>query len=447
MIIVTVSFYLKKESFDIGNNLLQGKIAVGLFKSIKLTYLNLSQNNFFGNLPKEIRSLMDLRVIKFDQNSLSGSIPFEIFHEHRIEEVYLQSNLFTGTIPTDIGSLSNATIIAMSHNQLQGTIPTELENLHHLELLHLHHNQLTGVAPKLEFEILRKNTYVTDCGDPSFLLSKKMDCPTCTMCCNSEEMCQVNARLGIPLWSLAIILACGVPIFFTIQFLISKRFECFDFLHFGNTRDATTLVQGETAYCFLFTRNKLALTIDFLTTVIQVSLFYIYVNASNKRSEESDWQYSVRCPSNSLECNDENSVSTAGWILFAIILFYYLAADLFLGVMKIRRGVRVSERWMFYSGLRLVCLSTWAIVTSVYYNLALAEADTDLIMNAVILTFINDLDEQIFKTVKNFNPQWVDARLAEIDKFFQDRYEDTKSDSREENNIDEVEVESAMVLR
>lgn len=45
-------------------------------------------------------------------------------------------------------------------------------------------------------------------------------------------------------------------------------------------------------------------------------------------------------------------------------------------------------------------LSTW---TSVYYNLAIATKDTELIVNAVILLFVNELDERLFQLCQMLN--------------------------------------------
>lgn len=88
----------------------------------------------------------------------------------------IQSNELTGSIPTQVGNLINATALAMSHNSLKGGIPKELKNLQHLKLLHLHHNQLTGTAPVVAFQNLTKDNYITDCGNPPFLLGKAVEC-------------------------------------------------------------------------------------------------------------------------------------------------------------------------------------------------------------------------------------------------------------------------------
>ena len=55
-----------------------------------------------------------------------------------------------------------------------------------------------------------------------------------------------------------------------------------------------------------------------------------------------------------------------------------------------------------------------AIFGSYYYNMALATTNTELIVNAVILLFINDLDEQLMNAMQALAPDWVDERIEEV---------------------------------
>ena len=96
---------------------------------------------------------------------------------------------------------------------------------------------------------------------------------------------------------------------------------------------------------------------------------------------------------------------------------------------------------MFLTGFRLLALSIWGTFISVYYNLALAEKDTDLIMNAVILMFINDLDEQIFKAILSLTPNWLEKRTQEIEKYVNDNLPDTNLDPFVESVNSEIEVD------
>eukprot|EP00594_Rhizosolenia_setigera_P020063 CAMPEP_0178954514 /NCGR_PEP_ID=MMETSP0789-20121207/9035_1 /TAXON_ID=3005 /ORGANISM="Rhizosolenia setigera, Strain CCMP 1694" /LENGTH=171 /DNA_ID=CAMNT_0020635929 /DNA_START=675 /DNA_END=1190 /DNA_ORIENTATION=- len=67
-------------------------------------------------------------------------------------------------------------------------------------------------------------------------------------------------------------------------------------------------------------------------------------------------------------------------------------------------------------------VTLFSAMTSVYYNYAIATKDTDIITNAVILLFVNEIDERLFQLAEACNYYLVD----EVDKSFQlNTYHDT----------------------
>ena len=100
----------------------------------------------------------------------------------------------------------------MSYNALIGTFPSELGLLEHLEIVHLHSNRIQGNLTIRNYEtpydsfysiyhddggevestelldLLKdafdKAKFISDCGSPS-AFDKPVDCPNCTMCCES----------------------------------------------------------------------------------------------------------------------------------------------------------------------------------------------------------------------------------------------------------------------
>ena len=48
------------------------------------------------------------------------------------------------------------------------------------------------------------------------------------------------------------------------------------------------------------------------------------------------------------------------------------------------------------------------VYTSVLYNRAIATTNTQLIVNAVILLFVTDLDEKVYELMLACKPQWVE---------------------------------------
>ncbi|KAL1206152.1 Receptor like protein 23 [Cardamine amara subsp. amara] len=159
----------------------------------KLQILEISDNNFTGNLPTSyfvnwrapslkmneygrlymldykngdifLEDTVDLQykglqteqgkvltsytAIDFSGNTLEGQIPESIGLLKTLIALNLSNNAFTGHIPL---SLANATVIEsldLSSNQLSGTIPNGLGSLSFLAYINVSHNQLKGEIPQ-----------------------------------------------------------------------------------------------------------------------------------------------------------------------------------------------------------------------------------------------------------------------------------------------------------
>ena len=390
---------------------------MSMLDCLDLKVINLSRNHFNGNIPPKIGNLEHLKIIKLNQNDFWGSIPSRIFNGLQIEELMLQANALIGSIPTQVGNLKNAKIISMSNNLLKGAIPTEFEALKHIKQLQLHNNHLAGLAPRMEsLQNGDNNDYITDCGEPWFTLSAKLECTTCTMCCNSDLKCQKNQNWPIPFVAVAFMVAFLIPTGLAIQYFVSYKAR-FPMLTFSSKdREGVTLFQRDSVYSFMFSNSHIARLLDVATMGIQIWLLTVFLEASNFQSLNTDWRYSFQCPRSSLECTDEAVIKVDGWMLFVIVTVFHLSTDFVRGVMQVQKGVTTSNINLFIGGFRLLLLTTLALFTSGYYNLALAVKTTDLIMNAVILLFINDLDEQLFRCLEALAPDWIQERLIEIEE-------------------------------
>ncbi|RVW59894.1 Receptor kinase-like protein Xa21 [Vitis vinifera] len=65
-----------------------------------------------------------------------------------LEELDLSKNQFSGNIPSTISLLQNLLQLYLSHNRLQGRIPPNFDDLVSLEYLDLSGNNLSGFIPK-----------------------------------------------------------------------------------------------------------------------------------------------------------------------------------------------------------------------------------------------------------------------------------------------------------
>jgi Leucine-rich repeat (LRR) protein len=91
-------------------------------KVIYMVNLDLSYNNFSGNIPEEISTLVKLKNLN------------------------LSWNTFSGKIPENIGFLAQVESLDLSHNELSGEIHASLSALTSLSRLNLSYNNLTGLG-------------------------------------------------------------------------------------------------------------------------------------------------------------------------------------------------------------------------------------------------------------------------------------------------------------
>ncbi|KAK2639688.1 hypothetical protein Ddye_027483 [Dipteronia dyeriana] len=86
--------------------------------------IDLSKNNFSGEIPRELTSLVELRWLNLSHNSLSGRIPMNIGAMKEMESIDFSSNQLSGEIPPSISSLTFLSYLNLADNNLTGRIPT-----------------------------------------------------------------------------------------------------------------------------------------------------------------------------------------------------------------------------------------------------------------------------------------------------------------------------------
>jgi len=373
------------ELFDVSDNLFQGKFPIPLLESTTLEVIDLSRNNFEDNIPTGIGNLKKLKELRLNENMFHGSIPFEIFNAAGIKELMLQSNELTGGIPTEIANLESVEGIFMSHNNLKGPIPIQLGAMKDLQKVHLHRNQLHGVAPILmrPSKVMGDSDYVTDCGFPEWDLTEPLLCEGCTMCCNSEENCQLTHPHTFKTMHL-ILTVILTPLLSTLLFLffLKKKGNCIVNL-FVDARDPLTVYNDDSVYCFILSSNKIGTILYALTVAIQVTIFSSYLRNS-EFSEHSDWEYSFKCLGNDIECERNRSDNEIGILLFFTLTILFLGNDITMSFLQMRKAIYLRDMQLFLSGFILFFLTSFALLVSFRYNTALAEKNSSWITNAII---------------------------------------------------------------
>ncbi|EHA8591571.1 putative LRR receptor-like serine/threonine-protein kinase, partial [Cocos nucifera] len=129
------------------NQYTTGIVSSGILKLPHLARLDLSNNNFTGNLPVQITDMPSLKYLILAHNNFDGSIPPEFGSITGLQALDLSFNKLTGSIPSTIGNSKSLLWLMLANNDLTGEIPSEIGNCSSLLWLNLANNHLTGKIP------------------------------------------------------------------------------------------------------------------------------------------------------------------------------------------------------------------------------------------------------------------------------------------------------------
>jgi len=162
------------QHFDLSLNNLSGRIPKCIKNFTSMTKKVLSQgfdnhryvlntSSLEGNMSYELNALLTwkgvehvfnnnvlflLKSIDLSSNQFSGEIPPEIANLIQLISLNLSRNNFTGDIPSNIGKLTSLDSLDLSRNKLLGSIPSSLSQIDRIGVLDLSHNQLSGEIPR-----------------------------------------------------------------------------------------------------------------------------------------------------------------------------------------------------------------------------------------------------------------------------------------------------------
>ncbi|KAI9088617.1 hypothetical protein K1719_029731 [Acacia pycnantha] len=147
----TISPFIGNLSFlrviDLRNNNFQGEIPKDLGRLVKLEILYFNYNILTGEFPINVTSCSNLKNLSFGGNQLTGKIPMELGYLHKLEHLFLFENNFIGQIPTSLWNLTSLSILSLSSNNLEGSIPKEIGQLKNLTKFNVGGNKLSGTIP------------------------------------------------------------------------------------------------------------------------------------------------------------------------------------------------------------------------------------------------------------------------------------------------------------
>lgn len=142
--------YSSLRSLSLSMNFLEGPIPSALLRCTTLSNLNLSSNQFSGNLDfsSGIWTLNRLRTLDLSHNVFSGSVPDGVAAIHNLKELQLQGNRFSGPLPVDIGLCPHLRRLDFCHNLFTGSLPDSLQRLNSLVFFGVSNNLLAGDFPQ-----------------------------------------------------------------------------------------------------------------------------------------------------------------------------------------------------------------------------------------------------------------------------------------------------------
>ncbi|WRX12091.1 Leucine-rich repeat - like 10, partial [Theobroma cacao] len=144
------------------------------FKTRRYSWFN--HYNYVVTLANKDRDLRyehvpdSMSAIDLSSNQFQGEIPEVIGNLKLIRVLNLSNNNITGHIPSSLGEITNLESLDLSRNKLSGQIPQQLANINFLEVFKVSYNNLEGPIPRgAQFDTFNNDSYEGNsilCGYP-----------------------------------------------------------------------------------------------------------------------------------------------------------------------------------------------------------------------------------------------------------------------------------------
>ena len=372
------------------------------------------------------RSVIELKLGK---NGLSGKLSSSLGDLISLKILDLRDNNIKRSIPSEIGKLTNLVELDLCYNELVGEIPIGFKKItKNLERLLLQGNRLNGTIEGLQIQEDYKSDkqhaskFVADCGYPSEL-NEPIKCEECTMCCNSDGVCEETFSEEVHVlfpgldgngWKYVLAALLVVASCFILSLISSLAVK--STWPEENTNVVRSWLGVDSVYFLLLGEKWIGWMIAFVIVLAQLTTFYVffresYLDFENDNYLDNAWLYTWECTRDQPLCGKEIGERPLGWAVFGVLMAMHLSPDLVAGIKLIwvapRMGCLSKILRCFAGGVILVITVLFALGVSLLFNFASAASNTDLIINAVILLFVNDFDELCFNVLHRISPNFL----------------------------------------
>ncbi|KAG8083749.1 hypothetical protein GUJ93_ZPchr0016g2605 [Zizania palustris] len=137
------------EYVDLSQNNLSGIIPDVSSQFLRLNYLNLSHNSLADIIPEAVVQYPKLTVLDLSSNQFRGPIPADLLTSSMLQELYIQDNMLGGglTFPGSSSKNLSLQVLDISGNRFNGSLPDDIASLSGLRALDISTNNFTGPLP------------------------------------------------------------------------------------------------------------------------------------------------------------------------------------------------------------------------------------------------------------------------------------------------------------
>lgn len=134
---------------------------------------------------------------------------------------------------------------------------------------------------------------------------------------------------------------------------------------------ALSRIGKDSVYSYFVTQKRRSWLVAFGTVAVQVALlvFFVIASEANLQDDNTDIQFTWKCPRDSETCDDKSDLTDAGWVIFSLLMVAHLSKDMINGFQLIYHSSKVrhsagSRIRYFSSGVCLCCITLFALYVS-----------------------------------------------------------------------------------